>query len=478
MKAVFPIIVLAVCGGILFLSGLGRFTFKDYDEAFYAKVSDEMIASQNYMYFTHYGDPWLDKPPLLFWLIGMSVQVFGFTEFALRLPGALMGLGTVLLVYAFAHALTGNRRIALLSASILLTTSQFVYSAREVRFDVPVSFAILIATYAFFRGWQKPMWYVGTGIAIASAILFKSVFVVCIPILFFIFSFVYREWRWVRQPLFWISSIVGLLLALPWHIAQYRRYGDVFFSTYLGRHGFDRYVDAFLGARNESPLYFLALAGKLLEPWFVLFVVGCFWILAQRKQVRRALLFQPLCATLASVAVIVGLLSFSKSKLFYYFDPIYPFFALFLGLCIFIWYERVKPKLHTAFLGVLAFLFVLGLVNTIWQIFEIREWPRGKEYAIAEDEREISDVLNRQTISRKLYTIIHFSWNTIGFYTRIRAEPIEIAELKNTLDEEAFFLLIPTDILGSIELSSSILDRAEIIFEGEALTLFSVRAAS
>ena len=142
------------------------------------------------------------------------------------------------------------------------------------------------------------------------------------------------------------------------------------------------------------------------------------------------------------------------------------------------WHEHLRPAYHTFFVSVIGVLFAVGLLNTIWQIAEFREWPRGGEYSIAKDEYAISQILNAQTQSQKLYTIFHFSWNTIGFYTRNRALPIEIAQLGDTVDPEPFFLLIPTDILASIELHPLILERGEVIFAGDTLTLLTVHAAS
>ena len=472
------ILLLAVASALL-LSGLGRFALKDYDEATYALVSAEMAESGNYLYLTHNGNPWLDKPPLLFWLIGASISVFGFNEFSLRLPGALIGLATVVLTYALARSLTGNRNIALLSAGILLATSQFIYSARELRFDVPVGFGILLAVYSFFRSRQKPLWYIGVGAGLAAAILFKSIFAVFIPLLILIFSFVYHDWRWLRQPLFWLSVGGGLLLVLPWHLLQYRAYGDTFVNTYLGRHGFARYTDPFLGARNASPAYFFVLAGKVVEPWFALFCFGSLWFIFRRqtKTMRESKLYQPILATLLSSVAIIGVLSFSKSKLFYYFDPVYPFLAIFIGLMLVFWREKMTRFSPKTYALIISLVLLFGLTNTVWQVAEIRGWPRGAgEYALTGEEREVSRILNKQTASSKLYTMLHFYWDTIRFYTRDRAVPIEINALGETIDADAFFLLIPTVVLKSIEIHPLIRELLETVFDGEHLTLFMVRA--
>lgn len=467
---------LFVFAASLLFIGLGHFPFKDYDEATFAMVAAEMVESGDYIHFTRNGSPWIDKPPLLFWLIGASVRLFGFSEFALRLPSALIGLAAIFLTYALARAMTNNRHIALLSACILLTTSHFVYSAREVRFDLPVAFGILLALYSFFRGWQKPTWYIGVGIGLAVAILFKSFFAVFIPILILIFSFAYSEWKWLRQPSFWLSVCGGLLLAAPWHIAQYRAYGKTFLDTYLGLNGLRRYTDPFLGSANANPIYFFTVAACIIEPWFAIFSLGSLWFIVKRKTFNTWRWYRPLLATFLCVAVIVLLVSFSKSKLFYYFDPMYPFFVIFICLIFMFWRERVSWQANKiyAFIGVMLFL---GTINTLWQITEFRPWPVGGEYTVAQDEYEISSIMNRETSSSKLYTLFHPLYDTIRFYTRKRPELLAIQDFTaQTIENDAFFLLIPDHALKSMELNPVLAARMETVFNGGYLKMFKVGA--
>ena len=476
LKKELPILLLLLFAAAMMLSGLGRFAFKDYDEATYALVAAEMAESGDYLYLTHGGRPWLDKPPLLFWLIGAITALFGFGEFALRLPGALLGIATVVVTYAFTFALSHNRRTALISAAILLTTSQFVYTARELRFDVPVGLGILLAVYCFVRGWQKPVWYLGMGAGLAAAILFKSVVSVFIPLLIIVFSVVYREWKWVRQPLFWASAFSGVAVAAMWYMLQYRVYGELFINTHLGRHGFARYTDPFLGTRNTNISYFFVLGARLLQPWLTVFAVAAVSFVLRARTMAVSTLRRPILATFLSVVAIVGVFSFSQSKLFYYFDPIYPFLAVFLGLSIMFWWEHLNTTRRVAYGACIGLFFLVALTNTIWQAAEVKGSPRGFEYALAEDERTISRILIRQTASSKLYTLRHDPWDTIRFYTRERAEPLFIGTLTPTVDDDAFYLLIPTAVLSSIELNPVLAERLEPSFRGKRLTLFIVRA--
>src|SRR5947207_7269165 len=54
----------------------------------------------------------LYKPPLLYWLAGLSVTLFGASAWALRLPSILAGAGTVCLVVAWVRRDASSRHPA------------------------------------------------------------------------------------------------------------------------------------------------------------------------------------------------------------------------------------------------------------------------------------------------------------------------------------------------------------------------------
>jgi 4-amino-4-deoxy-L-arabinose transferase-like glycosyltransferase len=88
------------------LIDLRAFGLTDLDEGFYASVAWEMRQSGDWRTPTFMNQPWFEKPPLLYWLMTLSMRVFGENEFALRLPSALFYALTILLL-----AWWGNRRL-------------------------------------------------------------------------------------------------------------------------------------------------------------------------------------------------------------------------------------------------------------------------------------------------------------------------------------------------------------------------------
>lgn len=92
-------ILITVISALLFIPYLGMVHLFDWDEINFAEISREMIVSGNYARVQIEFSPFWEKPPLFFWLQAMAMQVFGVGEFASRLPNALIGILTLLVVF-------------------------------------------------------------------------------------------------------------------------------------------------------------------------------------------------------------------------------------------------------------------------------------------------------------------------------------------------------------------------------------------
>jgi len=64
------------------------------NESFYAEAVREMFESGNFLEIFYNYEPRYNKPPLTYWLMASSAWVFGLSEFSLRLPIVLLGLGS------------------------------------------------------------------------------------------------------------------------------------------------------------------------------------------------------------------------------------------------------------------------------------------------------------------------------------------------------------------------------------------------
>ena len=86
--------VLAAVGLLAFVWRLDL-SLLEGTEGLYAGIAREMVQSGNYVALTYQGEPYVNKPPLFFWILALSTALFGDNEVALRLPGALCSLGKI-----------------------------------------------------------------------------------------------------------------------------------------------------------------------------------------------------------------------------------------------------------------------------------------------------------------------------------------------------------------------------------------------
>jgi 4-amino-4-deoxy-L-arabinose transferase-like glycosyltransferase len=101
------LLIIAVAA-LLFVPGLGAVHLFDWDEINFAEIAREMIVTGDWSRPQIDYRPFHEKPPLFIWLQAMSMKAFGVGEFAARLPNAINGILTLLLLYRIGDQLRGR----------------------------------------------------------------------------------------------------------------------------------------------------------------------------------------------------------------------------------------------------------------------------------------------------------------------------------------------------------------------------------
>ncbi|MFN9114613.1 MAG: ArnT family glycosyltransferase, partial [Bacteroidota bacterium] len=109
MKRINPYLLIFFIAAIMFTHSLGNVSLFDWDEINFAESAREMIETGNYMRVQINYDPFWEKPPLFFWMQVTSMQLFGVNEWAARLPNALCGIATLLVLFAIGKRLQNER---------------------------------------------------------------------------------------------------------------------------------------------------------------------------------------------------------------------------------------------------------------------------------------------------------------------------------------------------------------------------------
>lgn len=172
------------------------------------------------LYIDMFGD---NRPSGYHYLTILPIKVFGLTEFATRLPGALFGSITVFAIFFFIMAIFQDKRLGLIS-SLLIAVAPWHFALSRASVEAIVAlFFIIMGFGLFFYSLQKqkvPYLLIGTVLMIASFFFYHTprVFV---PGLFAVFilmflSIIKKSSKNYKIALFFsfllISAIVAFLV--------------------------------------------------------------------------------------------------------------------------------------------------------------------------------------------------------------------------------------------------------------------------
>jgi len=98
-------ILLILVGALFYIPFLGRVHLFDWDEINFAESAREMIVTGNYTRVQINFQPFWEKPPLFFWMQVLAMKTFGIGEFAARLPNAIIGIASLVVLYSIGRKL-------------------------------------------------------------------------------------------------------------------------------------------------------------------------------------------------------------------------------------------------------------------------------------------------------------------------------------------------------------------------------------
>lgn len=206
------------------------------DEAIYANSATGLAERGGWLTPKVMGRFLLFKPPLLVWLAGASLKLFGISLWALRLPVVLAAAGaTTLMFYWF-----GGWRDARSWAVFLLLLSNPLWHifARLCYTDMLLAASFAGALFCLHRDPQlasRRMW-IGFAAAASAGIMAKNIGGL-LPLLTLLLYTILAAARGGQRPtavrILQLCGIVALLTA-PWHLYQWMVHREWFWADYIG----------------------------------------------------------------------------------------------------------------------------------------------------------------------------------------------------------------------------------------------------
>lgn len=322
----------------VFILGIGRWDLWNPDEPRYAQVAREMVNGGDWVLMHINGRIYADKPPLFFWLIGLSSYLWGgFTSFAVRFPAALFGTLTVLLTFFVGKNLYSSRT-GLISGLILATSFEFAYLSTRANIDTTLTFLTTASILCFLLWFQRRkeeessdeamrgLLFLGFYIGMALATLVKGPIGFILPLLVsLIYLCIQKDWKGIRGMRLLPGMLLFLVIVLSWYLPAVLEGGKNYLSATLLTHSIDRFAR---GSSHIRPIYYYFINFPVgFLPWFLFLPGAIVYGLSKRKEgISREFLF-----LLVWFVLIFLFFSVSKGKRAIYLLPLYPAASLLVG---------------------------------------------------------------------------------------------------------------------------------------------------
>jgi 4-amino-4-deoxy-L-arabinose transferase-like glycosyltransferase len=361
MNRSLPYLFIALAGALLFFHSLGTVSLFDWDEINFAESAREMIESGNYMRVQINYEPFWEKPPFFFWLQSVSMQVFGVGEMAARLPNALCGIVTLLVLYAIGIRLHNKRMAAwwvFIYAASFLPHLYFKSGIIDPWFNL----FIFISIYFLSRfissvsgnEKQKKILYFSAFFA-GMAIITKG------PVALLVILLTYLVFYFLKRKTFTIS----LIDYVKWGLAM-SAVTLLWFGLEVAQHGW-WFVNEFITYQIRLAKTEDAGHGGFLLYHFVVLLIGCFpasifmWgpKINEEGQQNRQSIFRIMM--IASLGVILVVFTLVQTKIIHYSSFAY----LPIGYLAAVNVERlINNKIFFTKWQLVLFL----IIGTIWGI--------------------------------------------------------------------------------------------------------------
>lgn len=360
-------------GFVLFVSciNLSQTYLYDWDEAIYAQVGKEMVASKTLFGYWN-GQPWLEKPPLVSLLSGVFMSTgLGSMEMLARLPSFLAGLGVLYFIYKiFKEKFEKNYELYFLGTVVfLLVSPPFLNRLTSLNTDMLLVLGWLGFYHYFKKSTPYSVLFMFIGVMSKSFLGLFPIFVVLAEDLFAARSI---------KPLFtYIKTLlISVGVSFAWFIFAYIKFGQLFIQENFYDHLISRVVRPV--ELHYGGLFFYP---KLLFSYYNFFLIAI--ILATLyvvsiivKKKRFELLFIPLFLLYSIV------ISIPQTKLNWYMFPIIPFLGMCVGLVFVDLGKRLKFSqtiLYSALIGVV----IAGIIGNKSYVVKTQKDEPGALTALA-----------------------------------------------------------------------------------------------
>ena len=230
------LIVLAFAAAVYVGCMVSPPSLMDDVDAVQAQIARNMLSSGDWVTARLDGIPYLEKAPLIYWLIAICYKIFGVHDWAARIPVVLSSIALAWITAAFGVWAFGKRAGFYAGLAIGTCVGLFLFTRIQIP-DVMVAACMALSMWAFLRAIEEEerrprFWAAILAASIGVSLLLKSLIGAVFPIaaalvyLSITGQIAHRKiWRRLHIP---SGLVIALAIAVPWHVAAALRNPPIF----------------------------------------------------------------------------------------------------------------------------------------------------------------------------------------------------------------------------------------------------------
>jgi len=346
---------------LLYTVNLGSLPLRDWDEGTVAQVAREIWRSPmaNWLHPTTLGgEPYLNKPPLIHWLIALTYAIGGVNEWTSRLPGALLTALGIPILYSIGREIFHYRTPAIFSALVYLVMLPVLRHGRLAMLDGAVVSFFLLTVWCLLRSRRNLRYCLGVGIGLGLIGLTKGI----VGLLLGAIALLFLLWdtpRLLSSWYLWGGIAIGSLPVAAWYAAQWWQYGHQFTDRAVVDQSLSRIWQA-VENHQHPPWFYLLEILKYCFPWLIFLPSSLLSTWNHRNWSWAKLILVWGGGYLLAISLM-------GTKLPWYVLPTYPAIALAVGVQLTEFWQQPYPAKYPRY--AIAFLTLLAVVTWVASLY-------------------------------------------------------------------------------------------------------------
>lgn len=300
----------------------------EIDAMQYASMSREILRNENFLFLFDNNTPYLDKPPLIFWITSIFFKFFGASNFTYRLPSFIFILISIYSTYKLSY-LFYSRRISIFSVLILSSSLTWIVMSTDVKTDIYMISPMMLGLWQLiqFLKTKSNMNLIIGSIAIGFSMMGKGPLGLVIPVFIIFIHLIHtNELNRISDKVNLMGILFLLLALLPMSVGLYKQFGFNGIKFYYWTQSFGRITGESSWSNNTGPFYLFNVFLYSFLPWTFLFLEAFYnkfklFINFDKKDHRELISF-------SGFLIPLLILSLSNYKLPHYIYCVMPFASI------------------------------------------------------------------------------------------------------------------------------------------------------